>query len=64
MKRARIITEHSQTYTFTRRAIVLGGAQAAVGVLLAGRMGWLSIAQNERYKTLSESNRVQLTLVP
>ena len=64
MKRARIITEQSQTFTFTRRAFVLGGIQAAVGVVLAGRMAWLSIAQNERYTTLSESNRVQLTLVP
>jgi penicillin-binding protein 2 len=64
MKRARILTEQSQTYTFTRRAFVLGGAQAAVGVVLAGRMAWLSIAENEKYSTLSESNRVQLTLVP
>ena len=64
MKRQRIITEQSQTFTFTRRAFVLGGAQTAVGLLLAGRMGWLAIAENERYNTLSESNRVQLTLVP
>lgn len=64
MKRTRIITEQSQAYTFTRRAFVLGGAQAAVGLVLAGRMAWLSIAQNERYTSLSESNRVQLTLVP
>lgn len=64
MKRVRIITEQSQTFSFTRRAFVLGGAQATVGGLLAARMAWLSVAQNERYTTLSESNRVQLTLVP
>jgi penicillin-binding protein 2 len=64
MRGARIITEQSQIFSFTRRAFVLGGAQAAVGVVLAGRMAWLSIAENERYTTLSESNRVQLTLVP
>ena len=64
MKRARIITEQSQTFSFTRRAFVLGGMQAAVGVVLAGRMAWLAIAQNERYTTMSESNRVQMTLVP
>jgi penicillin-binding protein 2 len=64
MKRGRIITEQSQAFTFARRAFVLGGFQAAAGVVLAGRMAWLSIAQNERYTTLSESNRVQLTLVP
>jgi len=27
-------------------------------------MGWLSIAENERYNMLSESNRVNLTLIP
>ncbi|MES2495211.1 MAG: penicillin-binding protein 2 [Pseudomonadota bacterium] len=64
MKRNRVITEQSQAFTFTRRAFVLGGAQAAFGLVLAARMGWLSIAQNERYTSLSESNRVQLTLVP
>lgn len=64
VKRTRLITEQTQAYTFTRRAFFLGGAQAAVGLVLAGRMAWLSIAQNERYTSLSESNRVQLTLVP
>jgi penicillin-binding protein 2 len=64
VKRTRLITEQTQAYTFTRRAFFLGGAQAAVGTVLATRMAWLSIAQNERYTTLSESNRVQLTLVP
>jgi penicillin-binding protein 2 len=58
------ITENSQAYTFTRRALVLGGAQGALAALLAGRMGWLSIAENEHYKTLSESNRVQMRLIP
>src|SRR5881628_3628534 len=44
--------------------MLLGGAQAGVGALLVGRMGWLSIAQNEKYQLLSESNRVQLIPVP
>src|SRR3546814_12539713 len=33
-------------------------------MLLAGRMAWISIAENEHYELLSESNRVNLTLVP
>ena len=33
--------------------MLLGGAQAAVGALLIGRMGWLAIAQNEKYQLLS-----------
>lgn len=53
-----------QALTFSRRATVIGGLQIGVGVLLAGRMAYISIAENERYKLLSESNRVNLTLVP
>jgi penicillin-binding protein 2 len=44
--------------------LLLGTAQAGVGALLIGRLGWLSIAQNEKYQLLSESNRVQLIPVP
>ena len=63
MKHMRITTAH-QSLTFSRRMMLLGGAQAAVGGLLIGRMGWLAIAQNEKYQLLSESNRVQLIPVP
>ena len=63
MKHMRITTAH-QSLTFSRRLLVLGGAQAAVGGLLVGRMGWLAVAQNEKYQLLSESNRVQLIPVP
>jgi penicillin-binding protein 2 len=63
MKHMRITTAH-QSITFSRRMLLLGGAQAAVGGLLIGRMGWLAIAQNEKYNLLSESNRVQLIPVP
>jgi penicillin-binding protein 2 len=59
-----LITENSQAYTFTRRAFVLGAAQGGLAALLAGRMAYLSIAENERYKLLAESNRVQMVLVP
>jgi penicillin-binding protein 2 len=63
MKPIRITTAH-QSITFSRRMLVLGGAQAAVGGLLIGRLGWLAVAQNEKYQLLSESNRVQLIPVP
>jgi penicillin-binding protein 2 len=59
-----VITESSQLFTFTRRAMVLGGFQGLLGAALAGRMAWISIAENERYKLASESNRVQLRLIP
>jgi penicillin-binding protein 2 len=63
MKHMRITTAH-QSITFSRRMMLLGAGQAAVGGLLIGRMGWLAIAQNEKYQLLSESNRVQLIPVP
>ncbi|HEV2568181.1 penicillin-binding protein 2 [Sphingomonas sp.] len=65
MKRPKkVVTEASQQFTFTRRALFLGAAQGAVGALLAGRMAWISVMENERYSLLSESNRVNLTLIP
>ena len=63
MKPIRLTNAH-QSITFSRRMLLLGGAQAAIGALLIGRMGWLAIAQNEKYQLLSESNRVQLIPVP
>jgi len=63
MKPIRITSAH-QSITFSRRMLLLGTAQAGIGGLLIGRMGWLSIAQNEKYQLLSENNRVQLIPVP
>lgn len=58
------VTEASQAQTFTRRVMVLGAIQGGIGLLLAARMGWISVAENEKYQLLSESNRVNLTLIP
>ena len=63
MKHVRFTNAH-QSIAFSRRMMLLGGAQVAVGGLLIGRMGWLAVAQNEKYQLLSESNRVQLIPVP
>ncbi|MEC3949330.1 penicillin-binding protein 2 [Sphingobium sp. HWE2-09] len=60
----KIITEAAQSFTFTRRAMVVGSIQGAIGALLVGRMAWISVAENEKYTLLSESNRVNLTLIP
>lgn len=57
-------TEATQKLSFTRRAMVIGGTQTAIGALLAVRMGYISIVENERYNMLSESNRLNLTLIP
>ena len=61
---APLVTESSQVYTFTRRAFVLGAAQWGLAGALAARMAWISIAENERYQLLAESNRVQMQLLP
>ncbi|MDP9085813.1 MAG: penicillin-binding protein 2 [Pseudomonadota bacterium] len=58
------VTAAHQSLSFSRRMLFVGGAQAAFGALLAGRMAYLAIAQNEKYQLLSESNRVQLIPVP
>jgi len=57
-------TEAAQQFSITRRALVLGGLQGGAGLMLAARMGYLSIFEQERYKLLAESNRVALQLVP
>lgn len=60
----KIITEATQSFTFTRRAMVVGAIQGTIGAVLVGRMAWISVAENEKYSLLSESNRVNLTLIP
>jgi penicillin-binding protein 2 len=57
------VTEAQQQFTFSRRSFFLNGVQLGIGGLLAARMGWISVAQNEKYSLLAESNRVNLTLM-
>ena len=64
MKLEKRFTSVHQSLTFSRRMMLMRGAQLGIGGLLLGRLGWLSIAENERYQLLSESNRVQLIIVP
>lgn len=58
------LTDAQQGLVFSRRAMLVSGGQMAVGGMLAMRMGWIAIAENEKYTLLSESNRVNLTLIP
>ncbi len=64
MKQKLPMTSAILTNKFERRTFVLGMGQATVGVLLAARLGYLSVAENEKYRAASESNRVNLTLIP
>ncbi len=63
-KSSPLVTENSQAYTFTRRAVVLGAGQALIGTALAARMGYISIAENERYAVMSDENRIHMRLIP
>ena len=49
---------------FSRRAFVVGGAQAALLCVLGGRLAWLQVSQGDRYKTLSDKNRIDTNLIP
>jgi penicillin-binding protein 2 len=57
-------TSVHQSLSFSRRMVLFGGAQTAVGAALVGRLGWLAVAENEKYQLMSENNRVQLIVVP
>lgn len=58
------VTPSTLKSRYDRRSFVLGSVGAGVGTLLAVRMGYIAIAENEKYETESESNRVNLTLIP
>ena len=60
----RSVSEAQAKFVFSRRSFVLGGAQLSIGALLAARMGYLSVFENERYTLQAESNRVNLSLIP
>jgi len=59
-----VINASTLKNTFNRRSVLIGTVQGGVGVLLAVRMGYLAIAENEKYRLESESNRVNLSLIP
>lgn len=53
-------TEADRIRIFSRRALLLGGAQAVVFATLAGRMAYLSIFENNRYTLKAEDNRISI----
>lgn len=58
------ITSAQQSFSFTRRTMFIGAVQGGIGLLLAGRMAFIAVAENKKYTLKSESNRVNLTLIP
>jgi penicillin-binding protein 2 len=49
---------------FTRRALVLGGAQAVLLTALAGRLYQLQVVETDRFTSMAEENRVSMRLLP
>jgi penicillin-binding protein 2 len=49
---------------FTRRALLLGGAQVVLMSALAGRLYQLQVVETQRFATLAEENRINLRLLP
>ncbi len=63
-KARRFVSATTLDTAFTRRSFAIQTVMGGLGALLAGRLAWLSIAQNEKYQLESESNRVNLSLIP
>ena len=57
-------TSSSLAQSFDRRSFVVGSIQGGIGLLLAARMGYIAVAENEKYEMEAESNRVNLSLIP
>jgi len=61
---ARHVSQAILRQSFDRRSIVIGALQGGVGMLLAARLGYLAVFENEKYELEAESNRVNLSLIP
>ena len=55
--------ESKRTGVFTRRALLIGGAQIAAMGVLAARLYQVQVVEGDRYATLAESNRVSARLI-
>lgn len=64
LKSEKQVTTGQLNFTFSRRSMFVGGVQAAIGLIVGARMSYIAVAENEKYKLLAESNRVNLTLIP
>jgi penicillin-binding protein 2 len=56
-------TDNERSNLFTRRALLLGGAQAVLLSALAGRLYQLQVLDTQRFATMAEENRINLRLL-
>ncbi len=57
-------SEAGREQMFSRRTLFVGAAQGGLALLLGGRMAYLSIFEQEKYRLLAEDNRVSIRLIP
>ena len=50
--------QQSQQKVFSRRVAMLGGLQALMVTSLAGRLYYLQVIEGEKYRLLSDENRI------
>lgn len=48
---------------FTRRSLILGGAQGILLTTLVGRLYYLQVSSSDHYRTLSDKNRIHSRLI-
>lgn len=56
--------EGEQQAMFSRRAVLLAGAQGLLVTALAGRLYYLGVVRSNDYLTLAEDNRISLRILP
>ncbi|MBX7526727.1 penicillin-binding protein 2 [Qipengyuania vesicularis] len=59
-----LVSQTTLENAFNRRSFVIGAGMGGIGTILAARMAYIAIAENERWVLESESNRVNLSLIP
>ncbi len=55
--------EFDRDRIFSRRALFVGGLQGVLLSVLGARLGWLQVSQGDKYKTLSDKNRINIKLL-
>ncbi len=55
--------ESDKAVDFSRRAFFIGACQLGFLTLLGGRLAWLQLVEGNRYKTLADSNRINLKMM-
>jgi penicillin-binding protein 2 len=55
--------DNARAKQFTRRALVLGGAQLGLFGVLFARLYYLQVVESEKYKVLADENRISLRIL-